>query len=138
MYVFVVGSAYHIDRRSSHLLGCVSDMLWPLFPDPRAWALAGRKCLFGGDCGVGRVRVAVMYVYSFVYVFVVGSVLYIDCRSSHRLGRVSDMLWPLVRDLRTWALAGCKCLFGGARCSGVGRVRVVVVYAFHIDCGCSH
>ena len=84
-----------------------------LFPDPRAWALAGRKYLFWGECGVGRVRVAVMYVYSLVYVFVVGSALHIDRCSSHRLGCVSDMLWPLVPDPRPWALADENGLFVG-------------------------
>ena len=82
-----------------------------LFPDPRPWALADSKCLFWGDCGVGRVRVAVICVFSVVYVSVVGSALHIDRRSSHRLGCVSDMLWPLVPGPRTWVLADSKCLW---------------------------
>ena len=66
-------------------------MLWPLFPDPRAWALAGSKYLFEGDCGVGLLSVAVVYVYSLVYVFVFGSALHIDRRSSHLLGCFSPI-----------------------------------------------
>ena len=69
-------------------------------------------CL-GADCGVGHVCVAVMYVYSFVYVFVVVSALHIDRRSSHLLGCVSDMLWPFFPDPRAWALAVGKYFFAG-------------------------